>query len=401
MGDAGEIRLLIIADDLTGSNDAGAQFAKCGIRSIVLVEPHLSELPRGYPVVVVNTESRHVTPREAARRVARVTKLGVDAEVPHFFKKTDSTLRGNIAAELKALLEFTGERCIPFIPAFPEMGRTTRGGIHYVHGIPIAETAFSTDPLSPVRSSNVAEVLRSNAEIRVANASRDGASAAEAECIVFNCESREELRALAEQFGKRNAARVLSGSAAFAEELPGIISLPKEQPRIIQPMGPMLLVNGSLNPRAFEQVAAVEGQFQVIRLSPEILSGGQLPIHAPLGNTMLCSVMAREEYPEYRARARELGISENELHAAVARANGRCVKELLAGSGIQTLVVFGGDTLMGISREMGWTSFAPWGEIEAGVTVASPTESKLLVISKAGGFGDHEVLRRILECQSA
>src|SRR5688572_23056519 len=92
--------LLILADDLTGANDVGAQFAKCGIRSIVLVEPDLPELPTGYEVVVVNTESRHVAPHVAAERVRRIAELGLRAGARHFFKKTDSTLRGNIGPEL-------------------------------------------------------------------------------------------------------------------------------------------------------------------------------------------------------------------------------------------------------------------------------------------------------------
>src|SRR5688500_13158164 len=43
--------LLIIADDLTGANDAGVQFAKRGIRSIVFPQPDLSKFPEGYAVV--------------------------------------------------------------------------------------------------------------------------------------------------------------------------------------------------------------------------------------------------------------------------------------------------------------------------------------------------------------
>src|SRR5687768_4213761 len=147
---SGSLVLLIIADDLTGSNDAGAQFAKRGIPAIVVVRPEFDggdELPAGYPVVVVNTESRHVAAEEAARRVRHVAELGLRAGAKYFFKKTDSTLRGDIGAELKALLEVTGEKQIPFVPAFPETGRTTREGIHYVHGVPIAETEFANDPL--------------------------------------------------------------------------------------------------------------------------------------------------------------------------------------------------------------------------------------------------------------
>ena len=51
----------------------------------------------------------------------------------------------------------------------------------------------------------------------------------------------------------------------------------------------------------------------------------------------------------------------------------------------------------GDHKALRWTSFEPLGELEAGVTAAKPGGSDLLVISKAGGFGDVEVLRRVLD----
>ena len=70
---------------------------------------------------------------------------------------------------------------------------------------------------------------------------------------------------------------------------------------------------------------------------------------------------------------------------------------MLKSGAFGTLVVFGGDTLMGVSRAMGWSAFVPRGEVEAGVTVSAPLgSSDLTVVSKAGGFGDREVLRRIV-----
>src|SRR5262245_5256816 len=141
--------LLVIADDLTGANDAGVQFASSGIRGIVLTNHNVQTLPTSYPVVVVNTERRHLPPALAAERVRRVALLGKEAGVQYFYKKTDSTLRGNIAVELEALLAVTEALSIPFVPALPDLGRTTRDGLHYVHGTPIAETAFSRDPLNP------------------------------------------------------------------------------------------------------------------------------------------------------------------------------------------------------------------------------------------------------------
>src|SRR5690349_10157375 len=106
---------LVIADDLTGANDAGVQLALAGVRSIVFADCPVNRLPRDYPAVVINTESRHLAPSEAAQRVRRVAALGKQEGVQYFFKKTDSTLRGNIGAELEALLEVTDSPSLSFV----------------------------------------------------------------------------------------------------------------------------------------------------------------------------------------------------------------------------------------------------------------------------------------------
>lgn len=397
--------LLVLADDLTGANDAGVQFAKRGIASIVLVEPTAPGLPSGYQVVVVNTESRHVSPEEAANRVRRIARLGLDAGVSNFFKKTDSTLRGNIGAELKALLEVTGERTIPFVPAFPELGRTTRAGLHYVHGVPVSETAFATDPLSPVRESSVPKVLNQTSDLRVTSCALNSLPAPpDAGCVVLDCESRADLTAIASHFCHLNKLRVLAGSAAFAEELPALLSLRASRVTKLQRRGPILFVNGSLNPRALEQVTAGEAEFHKIRLGPDLLLNPTQPLKLlnetqvrSKRNVLLCSLDQLEDYAFFQQKAAELGLDESALHLKVANGMGRAVQAFLRTGAFNTLVVFGGDTLLGIARAGEWTAFVPKSEIEPGITVASPLGKSVLVVSKAGGFGDAQVVGRILD----
>lgn len=396
------ILLLIIADDLTGANDAGVQFAKKGIATVVLVHSRGAELPRGYQAVVVNTESRHVAAEEAARRVRHVAQVGLATGVPYFFKKTDSTLRGNIGAELKALLEATGEDCLPFVPAFPEMGRTTRGGIHYVNGVPISQTAFATDPLSPVRESEVAKVLHQTSDLQVTNCSVETMEKmpAAGDCVVIDCEARADLTAIARHFREAHQRRVLAGSAAFAEELPALLGLKPSRQENTNPEGPILFVNGSLHPRAFEQVAAVREQFHLLRLSPEILLGPQFiktePSLPKNGDLLLYTLENREQSGAFRDKARNVGVADAALHLEVANGLGRVVKAALHRGRFRTLIVFGGDTLMGIARSMEWDAFIPRMELEPGITTATPLRSDLLVVSKAGGFGDREAACRIV-----
>ena len=79
--------LLIIADDLTGANDTGVQFAKQGIRVIVSIrhEQRLQTWADDCQVLVVNTESRHVLPEEAYRRVVLVARQGAALGIQQFY----------------------------------------------------------------------------------------------------------------------------------------------------------------------------------------------------------------------------------------------------------------------------------------------------------------------------
>jgi uncharacterized protein YgbK (DUF1537 family) len=96
-------RLLVIADDYTGSLDTGVQFSRKGVSVLVLTRDQLSFQGAGYggyDVLVVDTESRHVLPEEARKIVDDVASEAMRHGVVYFYKKTDSALRGNIGAEL-------------------------------------------------------------------------------------------------------------------------------------------------------------------------------------------------------------------------------------------------------------------------------------------------------------
>ena len=167
------LRFWVIADDLTGALDTAAPFAAHGWRTCVVPWPGGSSRT-GSPswqrvagvsdVVVIDTASRHVAPREAARRVAaavaaaRRAEAGAARDGRHFYKKIDSTLRGNVAAELAAFRAATAVACLPLAPAFPAQGRTTRDGAVWVDGRPLRQSAAARDALAPAVSGDLARL---------------------------------------------------------------------------------------------------------------------------------------------------------------------------------------------------------------------------------------------------
>ena len=152
------LRLLMIADDFTGALDTGVQLAAHGIPTQVVVgQADLSACSS--TVLVVDTETRHLSAAKAAEAVARLTRSAVENGVGCIYKKTDSALRGNIGAELAALLKASGARNLPFLPAFPQIGRTTKKGVHYIDGVPVNESPFGIDPFEPVRCAEVTKLI--------------------------------------------------------------------------------------------------------------------------------------------------------------------------------------------------------------------------------------------------
>ena len=114
------MRLGLIADDLTGANDTGVQFALRGARTLVPLDWHdLKSLSRAADVLVLNTNSRAVPARVAAERARIAAEALRRAGVEAVYKKIDSTFRGNIGPELDAILDVFPSPLAVLTPAFP------------------------------------------------------------------------------------------------------------------------------------------------------------------------------------------------------------------------------------------------------------------------------------------
>ena len=64
-------KLLIIADDFTGALDTGIQFTKMGVRAKIITDYQydFQDLKEEYRLLVVNTDTRPLSPEEAYQRV--------------------------------------------------------------------------------------------------------------------------------------------------------------------------------------------------------------------------------------------------------------------------------------------------------------------------------------------
>ena len=158
--------ILVIGDDLTGTNATASAYARDGLRAVTMLDPTAPvDLDDSIQVIACSTGSRHMTPARAAQTVdAIVRNFGYDVRA--IVKRFDTTLRGNIGAEIEATLTATRamhpERriCGLVVPGFPAAHRTTVGGYQLLDGEPILMGPASRDPFTPVRHSGVAGIIR-------------------------------------------------------------------------------------------------------------------------------------------------------------------------------------------------------------------------------------------------
>lgn len=422
--------LLIIADDFTGALDTGVKFAASGA-SVRVVTDYEYEFGQGgerAQVLVMDAETRHIRCSEAYDRVYRIVKKAREAGIAYIYKKTDSALRGNIGSELAAVLDASGNRVLHFLPAFPKMGRTTKQGVHYIDGVPVHESVFGQDPFEPVRCSGIAEMIaeQSGIPVRIVTDGQvveepdlqvQGSSCqAERLIAVYDAETDEELQCLAEKLSKAGQLSTIAGCAGMAETLPELLGLTGAPPDIPDFIPEFLVACGSVNPITRGQLDYAERHgFKRIRLTPpQKLDPGYFEtevgraklrelIHT-VESEPLCILDTNDPQEnqggsETLAYAREHGISLEELRVRIAETLGRLVKELLDGGVKSTMLITGGDSLLGFMNQVRVCEMTPICEMAPG-TVLSQFEIKgrtYEVISKSGGFGEAELFVELAE----
>ena len=411
------IRLLVIADDLTGALDTGVQFARQGISTRVTMDqnPDFNDQPANLEVLVVDTQSRHLPPREAASRVKKVVASAIKFGIEAFYKKTDSTLRGNIGAELEAALEASGHKALCFIPAFPKAGRFTRNGRHYVQDTPLHQTQFAQDPLEPLATSSVKEIIELQTEKKVLslNLGKEGESIdnfyKDGVILVFDCEGSPDIERIGKALKSSDLLDMTAGSAGFAEILPALLELQPSTRIPVNPAPPLLIINGSLNQVSRDQVRyARENGLKTCLVTQKMLAGISSPEITKLleevagesasGRDVLISTSLEADPENLSPSPTDPGQAAKHPYLRFSRDLGRLTAEIIRNSYFQTLVVFGGDTLVGILDHLGISSISPDDEICPGIVISRifRETGSLTLVTKAGGFGAKDAIMEII-----
>ena len=395
----------LIADDLTGAGDASVQFAKRGWRTLLLLVPQVRLKPdttdgraipevrlepdttdgRAIPevrlepdtieervvsgfsrtsVIAVTTDCRALS-NEAAKKLtaAALTSL-MNAGVNRVFLKIDSTMRGSVPGQIAGALaawRTVHPDARAFVcPAYPLMGRTVESGRLLVNGEPVERTSFGSDPVTPVKASDMSELLGESSTIRRFDAATDA-----------------DLMRIAELISTAGASVIPVGSAGLAEAISEVWSGREESirrtqrdarrpPGASQTKSRILLQVSSMNPVSHTQVSRLKAVFpDVVVISPPQARGDSAAVAADLA----------------REFATRLKSGQWDVLGMIGGDGARETLRTLGASGIRIV-----DSLI---------EGVPHGVIEGGEADQMP------VFTKAGGFGAEDALVRCVERMTA
>ena len=380
----------VIADDLTGAADTGVQLVRAGYATAVVFRGE--EVPDvGLDAIALDTDSRTRPAGFAARRVVEAAHAVSEARV--VFKKLDSTLRGNVAAELSAALGATRRARAVVAPAFPAAGRTTRDGVQLVHGVPVHETEMRNDPRTPVREGHVPTLLAGTFSVAtlgvedLADREKVRRTFETSECVVADAERDADLEAIVRAVPDPSSV-LWAGSAGLALALGGVYPGPRagEPPAVPEPARPVLVVIGSLSGVSREQLRRLVEEYGDVAT----------PVHAERRGAVKRAAGAARE-------ALSGGVCAV-VHSPGRRGGGPVIRSLaevaarLSEEGLfDALVMTGGSTAVAVSLGLGASGIRLGGEVEAGVpwgTLIGPRPYG--VVTKAGGFGGPDTLVEVV-----
>ncbi|GEM_PF-736925 len=419
-------KAFVIADDFTGANDTVAQFSKVGYRCVVIAEATscLREMIQRYDVVGINTNSRSLHPSEAYEKVLKMVKeivsvlsgLGYQLDEVLIYKKIDSTLRGNIREEIKAIYEEINPDLIVFAPAYPKQKRITIKGVHLLNNIPVDKTYFGRDIQTPVRSSYIPSYFSRDFGDKYRHIDLDELRSLQSfdvcsyRLISSDIENDQDLSKLIAIVNKCEGARrvIWIGSAGLAEHLIYFAMISPSHRK------PVFMCIGSANDVMRKQIIKLintGGNHIFIALDIErLIKNFNDEYRDVIGKIMencntkplsiiLASAFYDEQIRQGEKIAKELGIDKIALGELIMDYLGRLcsslIKDIEMGR-LSGVFLSGGDTALAIVKHLGFETLEVVGEIEPGLPLLKIANTELKFATKAGGFGDEWTLIRVL-----
>ena len=417
-------RCFLIADDLTGGADAGAQFAKRALNTLLVLYNENERINFSkytcQDVLVVNTDSRGLSPEKASSLLSNLFRNYKKEIFPIIYKKIDSTLRGNIGYEIDAILkEMNGSLCF-MAPSYPEQNRRLVGGIMMVGEKPLAFSEAVQHTTSPVQESHVFKILQDQSHnhvgwidlTHVASSSEGLLKAVREEkkrgskIIIFDAVSRQDLKHIADVGFSIEPKPLFVGSAGLAEEVAKQLSPSRK--RVIQGIRPfkhILVVSGSASSITHQQLRRIENKdTPSFEITKSLIFGKGTGEEKELSEKVASSLslgITILKTPSKIIASKD--STDPPLHQRITKALATIVLLAIRASKIKpsdlTFVLTGGETAQHIINGLGPEEIKIEGELLEGIVkghLRGGNWDGLTVVTKAGAFGKEDALKRII-----
>ncbi|GAF13142.1 candidate type III effector Hop protein [Bacillus sp. JCM 19045] len=424
------MEIAIIADDLTGANDSGVQLAKAGLDTVVWLNGGGMD-SMSAEAVIVDTNSRALEPSEAKEAIhLAMDKLNQFAPSV-IFKKVDSTLRGNVGAELEAMIEASEPDYVLLAPTFLPNKRIVENGILFVNGQPIGETEFAQNEADPVKHSAirdhvglqfagsmtvVPESIWDKSDVDIQNWFNEKKSD-RPDIFICDASAADTLAKIAAFTESQEQRILLAGSAGLSEALTRSIS-GKKKPSLHSNHGadPILYLVGSMSDMSKQQVSRLLQHDQTVGIrldaskavnedpyvqareyerliqeARQALEQNKIPV--------VYSGTSRAEIDAVYAYAKEEQLSLHVLAKRIVNVLAVVGEALMESFTFQAVIMTGGDTAKALCSRMNIDELRLLAEFEAGIPVAQfPGKYKqTYAITKAGAFGTKQTFSNLYQ----
>jgi len=402
------IRLGLIADDLTGTLDTGVQFTQKGL--LTLVPFKFSPSFQDIPVLGLNSNTRHSSAEMAYKRVRQLCRR-LKGRI--LYKKIDSTLRGNVAREVMAMLD---ESCLSkavLAPAFPTQGRTLEDGILKFYGTPFHLTHYQKEFSPPLETSFIPDFIKREIGESIGHIDRRGLAGgasflagrileAKERIVLIDTYEPQDLHTIGQAWWTFLKERALiCGSAGLAKEIEiNGSAVPENRFRIKRTELPFLLVSGSRHQKTLEQLKRAIDEFHFPVIEPDIKE---------FVHPVRCSQEVRRVIKHLSQTLSDhkgviLSTSFQEAipgQGEIVSTNlGKVVAGILRRQHLSSLILSGGDIAMEVCGRLKSTAMRIESEILQGIPLSSLTDGPckgLNIVTKGGGLGEPDAFVKVIQ----
>ena len=364
-------------------------------------------------VVVEDTETRNTTEASAYKKVRSSCYRCKNANLELAYKKIDSSLRGNLGAELQALVDVF-QRLVVVCPAYPEYERSVKDGRLLIRGVPVHKTKFAQDPTSPVRSSDIGEIIARQSTERIARVPLVSVRKGQAPLtrILLQCKKRG-ARIICPDAENRTDLKNIAAACIQSHAIPcGSAGLAAEVAAILQPRhNKLVILSSSTNEATLKELqrTAKNARTLLIRASIASLTGRsrkleidrirQLASHGLENHDVIlvCSALYQKDLDASLISRTSVP---KRVGDPIASGLAIAISPLAVSGKIDKVLLTGGEMAAAFLKTIKARELELEKEILPGIPVSTVKLGRgrsLRVVTKAGGFGSRGSMKQIID----